>query len=42
MDVLVIKCGKQTMEELRELRDFAILPSPFQESSYYRTRPSSY
>ena len=24
MDVLVIKCGKQTMEELRELRDFAV------------------
>lgn len=24
MDVLVIKCGKQTMEDLRELRDFAL------------------
>ena len=24
MDVLVIKCGKQTVEELRELRDFAV------------------
>lgn len=28
MDVLVIKCGKQTVEELRELRDFAVESLP--------------